>query len=79
MKNIETLEEATEKLYRKGLQDDLDLCFHDGVKFGVKWQAERSYSEEDMFDCWKASHTGGLSDESLRTHFNIWFEQFKKK
>ena len=42
-------------------------------------QQERSYSEEDMFDCWKASHTGGLNNESLKVHFKQWFEQFKKK
>ena len=44
MKNlhlIETLEEAAKRLYQKGLKDDLSLSFHDGVKFGAKWQAER--------------------------------------
>jgi hypothetical protein len=40
---------------------------------------ERMYSEEDMFDCWEASHTGGLDDKSLRAHFNHWFKKFKNK
>ena len=73
----ETLEEAAQK-YAKNVK--LNHTSHMlGFINGAKWQQERSYSEEDMFDCWKASHTGGLSDESLRIHFNIWFEQFKKK
>ena len=37
----ETLKEAAEKLYQEGLQNDLGLSFHDGVKFGAKWQQER--------------------------------------
>jgi hypothetical protein len=68
----ETLEEAAERL------SDRD-GFVDGALFGAKWQAERMYSEEDMFDCWKASHTGGLDDKSLRAHFNHWFKKFKNK
>jgi hypothetical protein len=36
----ETLEEAAERLYQKGLKDDLSLSFHDGVNFVAKWQAE---------------------------------------
>jgi len=40
---------------------------------------QNSYSEEDMFDCWKASSTANISDESLKVHFNVWFKKFKKK
>ena len=46
----ETLEEVAERTYQffKGLQDDIDLSFYDGVRLGAKWQAERMYSEEDL-------------------------------
>ena len=68
----ETLEEAAKRTYQKGLQDDIDLSFYDGVRLGVKWQAERMYSEEEVLniivDC----------DGSL-TQAKKWFEQFKKK
>lgn len=76
MKNKETLEEAIERIPR-----EIDFSEFDEASFnlGVNWQQERMYNEKDMFDAWKASHTGGLSDESLKVHFNIWFEQFKKK
>jgi len=44
----ETLEESAERLYQKGLKDDLSLSFHDGVKFGANWKSEKMYSEEDV-------------------------------
>jgi hypothetical protein len=44
----ETLEESAKRTYQKGLQDDIDLSFYDGVRLGSKWQQERMYSEEDM-------------------------------
>jgi len=70
--NQETLEEVA-KRYSKNKLSKL------GFIEGAEWQAERMYSEEDMFDCWEASHTGGLDDKSLRAHFNHWFKKFKKK
>jgi hypothetical protein len=44
----ETIEEAAKRTYQKGLQDDIDLSFYDGVRLGSKWQAERMYSEEEV-------------------------------
>lgn len=44
----ETLEEAMEKNgYHDKPSDDL---WREGVEFGAKWQAEKMYSEEDMFE-----------------------------
>ena len=79
----ETLEEAAERLYQKGLKDDLSLSFHDGVKFGAEWQAERMYSEEDMKKAFIEGHNvcrcvTDNTDEAKEC-FNNWFEQFKKK
>ena len=36
--NKETIEEAAERTYQKGLQDDIDLSFYDGVRLGSKWK-----------------------------------------
>lgn len=39
---MKTLEEEAEKLYKKSLEDDFDLTFHDGVKFCIEHiQAEK--------------------------------------
>ena len=50
--NKETLEEVAERLYQKGLKDDLGLSFHDGVKIGAEWQKEQMEKLKD-FDTWK--------------------------
>jgi hypothetical protein len=82
----ETLEEAAKRTYQKGLKDDLSLSFHDGVKFGAKWQEERMYSEEDMKESFingaltDLFNTWGISDKDMaKEKFDVWFEQFKKK
>ena len=68
----ETLEEAAKRTYQKGLKDDLSLSFHDGVKFGAEWQAERMYSEEEVLSI--------LNDFIGENPIDVdrWFEQFKK-
>jgi hypothetical protein len=90
----ETLEESAKRTYQKGLQDDIDLSFHDGVKFGAEWQAERMYSEEEVIKAYHdAYHKGyrvGQKDaeshplaltiaNNIHIDRNKWFEQFKKK
>jgi len=69
----ETLEEAAKRTYQKGLQDDIDLSFYDGVRLGSKWQAERMYSEEEVLSI--------LNDFIGENPIDVdrWFEQFKKK
>jgi hypothetical protein len=69
----ETLEEAAKRTYQKGLQDDIDLSFYDGVRLGAKWQQERMYSE--VFE-WLSSKDY-LSDKM--EFIQKEFEQFKKK
>ena len=79
----ETLKEAAEKLYQEGLQNDLGLSFHDGVKFGAKWQQERMYSEEDMRKAFKdGSWVTSWSDMGIEMKYDTfekWFEKFKNK
>jgi hypothetical protein len=93
MSKQETLEEAAKRLYQKGLKDDLSLSFHDGIKFGAKWQEERMYSEEDIREAyfsaikitgegWNGEYAGGNNpniEENFMEDFNKWFEQFKKQ
>ena len=69
----ETLEEAAERIYQKGLQDDIDLSFYDGVRLGAEWQSERMYSE--VFE-WLSSKDY-LSDKM--EFIQKEFEQFKNK
>ena len=74
-----TLEEAAERTYQKGLKDDLSLSFHDGVKFGAKWQEERMYSEEEVFNlCRDFAIFIQQKRPSYKKQLE-WFEQFKKK
>ncbi len=78
----ETLEEAAKRLYQEGLQDDLGLSFHDGVKFGAKWQQERMYSEEEvlklLISCKERFGGSDLDDYVADSKVIKWFEQFKK-
>jgi hypothetical protein len=69
----ETLEEAAKRTYQKGLQDDIDLSFYDGVRLGANYQSERMYSE--VFE-WLSSKDY-LSDKM--EFIQKEFEQFKKK
>jgi hypothetical protein len=71
----ETLEEAAKRTYQKGLKDDLSLSFHDGVKFGAEWQAERMYSDMEEYSAFVLkSYKEGLPLLLAKE----WFEQFKK-
>ena len=77
----ETLEEAAER-HRYG------LSIHNFIR-GAEWQAERSYSEEEVILLLQKSithqddgETGRLvtAQGKIRTaNFYSWFEQFKKQ
>lgn len=58
--------------------DDLDKSYIKGFNEGAEWQAERSYSEEEVIDIAKQAFVLG-KDFGLIGTFNEWFEQFKKK
>jgi hypothetical protein len=74
----ETLEEAAERTYQKGLQDDIDLSFYDGVRLGAKYQSERMYSEEELKNAIEISVAKALGVMSFTINEES-FEQFKKK
>ena len=75
--NRETIEEAAEKIYQKGLQDDIDLSFYDGVRLGAKWQAERMYSEEYIRIMLRELSSDLYEIDPLHS-LEEWFEQYKK-
>ena len=73
----ETLEDALEKYGKEvGIGN---MSYLKCAEFGAKWQAERMYSEEDMWEAYKASNTIFEDEIALRQEFEEWFEQFKKK
>ena len=55
---------------------DLD-AYANGVLDGVKWQGEKSYSEEEVYDI-LVEHTAFLFQGGKST-LSEWFKQFKKK
>jgi len=86
MENKETVEEAAEKangynLYAKGTKGQ---AFDEGFIAGANWQAERSYSEEDLisfahFYFQEEFNSSMQNSKSTKDIFTEWFEQFKKK
>jgi hypothetical protein len=72
----ETIEEAAEKQWGK-LSIINDRAAVIAFKAGAKWQAERRYSEEEVYDI-LVEHTIELFKKESKT-LNEWFEQFKKK
>jgi hypothetical protein len=74
----ETLEEAAKRTYQKGLQDDIDLSFYDGVRLGTQWQAAKMYSEEELKNAIEISVAKALGVMSFTINEES-FEQFKKK
>jgi hypothetical protein len=68
----ETLEEAAANLA------DPNLCKTDNWIAGAKWQAERSYSEEEVEMIARDAYEMGRKNILIGV-FNKWFEQFKKK
>ena len=80
----ETLEEAIEQyaeIYRCPATNKNEYCRHDiisAVKFGAKWQQERSYSEEEVIAIAKQAFVLG-KDFGLIGTFKEWFDTVKNK
>jgi hypothetical protein len=73
---VETLEEAAERKFQN-IGDR--LIFEDGVK----WQQERSYSEEELKEAFMVGHNicRCITDnrDEAKEYFREWFNIFKKK
>ena len=71
----ETLEEAAERFTPQSDKWTIKEIFIEGVK----WQQERSYSEEEMKDAYIQGTLGLEYKKSFNESFYKWFEQFKRK
>ena len=77
MKQQETLEEFINSQPYYG---SCTTEYLEGIEEGAKWQQERSYSEEDMRECWMACLGFNKPDKfNSRVKFEQWFEQLKNK
>jgi hypothetical protein len=90
----ETLEDAI-NIYSNEYNDEISEIVKDAIKFGAKWQQERSYSEEDMKKAYSIGwitrerfddlspdiiYPKGLDYEEKQDYaFDLWFKQYKKK
>jgi hypothetical protein len=81
----ETLEEAIEQyaeIYRCPATNKNEYCRHDiisAVKFGAKWQQEKSYSEEDMINFIQFATQYYANDWMENRSIYELLEQFKNK
>jgi hypothetical protein len=90
-----TLEEAAKRLqkdkYGIFISKDIDVkgqlvidtakaAFKSGMIEGAKWQAERMYSEEEVYNllCSMPNFFNMTIPQQIKAR-NNWFEQFKKK
>jgi len=76
----ETLEEAAVKYSNNFTKDEGKFAIEDFIN-GAKWQQERSYSEEEVFDLLYKRDLYLLNrDEEVELELpDEWFKQFKKK
>ena len=73
----ETLEEAAEKYDENNTNDKYGKS-NKAIIEGAKWQAERSYSEEEVLDIIENAFQSSLLTNK-KISISEWFEQFKKK
>ncbi len=80
-KQQETLEEAAERLTYNDMLSWENALSKASFIIGAKWQQERSYSEEEMRECYEfAIENVQLGRNGYEwVTFDEWFEQFKKK
>jgi hypothetical protein len=77
----ETLEEVAERLAYDSTEENKGFPSMKRFIEGAKWQAERSYSEEDMLNfAWFLIENVGQYSCDRTAHFEgKYLEQFKKK
>jgi len=75
MKNKETLEEVAERLVNRPYGN---VVSKSSFISGAKWQAERSYSEEEVLDMLNNLRLDSYNHGMGRIELLEWFKQFKK-
>jgi hypothetical protein len=81
MQNKETLKEAALKWFMTANKREIifDLGWIKIFEAGAKWQAGKSYSEEDIEKAFYAGLRKAYSPKKHSECWKEWFEQFKKK
>ena len=71
------------QLKQETLEEIKQSYFKNGFKEGAKWQQERSYSEEEVYDLMDKREHYWVRYKNYYAQsyipFDEWFEQFKKK
>ena len=80
----ETLEEFIERTIDESFEIQLASSkIEKYIKLGAKWQQERSYSEEEVYDLMDKREHYWVRYKNYYAQsyipFDEWFEQFKKK
>jgi hypothetical protein len=86
----ETIEEAAESFahnYFEMHETNNYKALKQGFKEGAKWQEQKMYSEEEVYELCKESRNEGYDENTLEqiggnekiVSFDEWFEQNKKK
>ena len=85
MENKKTLEETAKRLYEYQSQNPPYTIITpkdkiEGFIDGAKWQAEKMYSEEEVYNllCSMPNFFNMTIPQQIKER-NNWFEQFKKK
>jgi hypothetical protein len=78
MSKQETIEEVSIKISEQFDNQRFKSGVYFGVKEGARWQAERMFSEEEVYDI-LFKHTEYFLGGGERMSLTQWFEQFKKK
>jgi len=80
MKNKETLEEVAENFWLNdnSMTDNDRISYVNGFIECAKWQAERSYSEEDMIEFSKFCQTDEFESRVVNKSLLELFKKFKK-
>jgi hypothetical protein len=71
----ETIEEVAKRIYGSDASKDVEYY---AFILGAKWQAERSYSYDEVRAIAYKAYCIGQLDEPTEGKFNQWIHQFKK-
>ena len=74
----ETLEEVAEKIADNFEEPNFKAGVIYGFIEGAKWQKQQMYNEEEVHKIVE-SYQNIMENNPIHTHYNKWFEQFKKK
>ena len=83
----ETLEDYIERSTEGLIEPSIKALAKSYLRYGAQWQAENTYTEDDMKKAFKAGFSNGFASDVLSTDklqkekerlFYKWFEQNKR-